>query len=66
MPCTPLFSVFSSLVNFHYRTWGFLVDMVGGIVLEIVVYIGRIQMHYSPFIEGPFLMSLQNFLDNVL
>jgi hypothetical protein len=29
----------------RHRTWGFLVGMVGEIILEVMGYIGRIQMH---------------------
>ncbi len=39
-----------------HRTWGFLAGMVGGIVLEIIGYVARVQMHYNPFISNPFLM----------
>lgn len=34
-----------------YKTWGFLAAMIGGTVLEIVGYYGRIQMNIDPF-EG--------------
>ena len=39
-----------------YRTWGYLVAMVFGCVLEILGYVGRIQMHFNPFPEDPFLL----------
>lgn len=32
-----------------YKTWGYLVAMIGGTVLEIVGYYGRIQMNVDPF-----------------
>jgi hypothetical protein len=38
------------------RSWGFLGGMFGGLVLEIIGYVGRIQMHSNPFIDQPFLM----------
>lgn len=39
----------------RHRTWGFLIAMVFGLGLELVGYVGRIQMHFNPFPEGPFL-----------
>ena len=44
------------VLGIKYRTWGFLVAMVGGLILEIIGYAARIQMHYNPFPSGPFLM----------
>lgn len=32
-----------------YKTWGYLVAMIGGTVLEIVGYYGRIGMNTDPF-----------------
>lgn len=40
-----------------YRTWGFLIAFICGVVLEIVGYIGRIWMHSDPFTMSPFLVS---------
>lgn len=37
------------------RTWGFMISMVVGIVLEIVGYVARVQMHFNPFPSAPFL-----------
>ncbi|KAI9824052.1 MAG: hypothetical protein M1832_002120 [Thelocarpon impressellum] len=42
----------------RYRTWGFLAGMVGGLILEIIGYVGRIMMHYNPFFRGNFLIYL--------
>jgi hypothetical protein len=39
-----------------YRTWSFSGSMFGGLVLEIVGYLGRVQMHFNPFLSNPFLM----------
>lgn len=44
------------LFGMRYRTWGYLVGMFGGCVLEVIGYIGRIQMHSNPFTDPPFLM----------
>jgi RTA1 like protein len=40
----------------RFRTWGFLVGMVCGLVLEIVGYAGRIMLHHDPFDFNNFLM----------
>jgi hypothetical protein len=40
----------------RHRTWGYLVGMFGGIALEIIGYVGRIQLHFNPFKDNPFLM----------
>lgn len=56
---TSIFGLFLAVQLFlgiRYRTWGFLVGMIGGNCLEIIGYAGRIQMHYNPFREDPFLM----------
>lgn len=37
------------------KTWGFMVGMIGGLVLETVGYLGRVRMHYNPFKENDFL-----------
>jgi hypothetical protein len=40
----------------HYRTWGVLIGMFCGLLLEILGYVGRVQMHYNPFKFNPFTM----------
>jgi hypothetical protein len=42
----------------RYRIWGFLVGMIGGLVLEIIGYIGRIEMHSNPFQKAQYLQYL--------
>ncbi|SMQ50064.1 unnamed protein product [Zymoseptoria tritici ST99CH_3D7] len=42
----------------RYKTWGYFVGMVGGIVLEIIGYVGRVQLHFNPFPFDPFLLYL--------
>ena len=39
-----------------YRTWGYLVAMSFACLLEILGYVGRLQMHCNPFPHNPFLM----------
>ncbi|KFY72777.1 hypothetical protein V499_07112 [Pseudogymnoascus sp. VKM F-103] len=41
-----------------YKTWGYMAGMLGGLLLEIVGYVGRVQMHYNPFTFNPFLEYL--------
>ncbi|KAF7166912.1 hypothetical protein CNMCM5623_000449 [Aspergillus felis] len=45
-------------LGIYYRTWGYLVGMIGGLALEVVGYVGRIQLHYNPFPFDPFLEYL--------
>lgn len=33
----------------RYKTWSFLIAMSCGLILEIVGYIGRVQLHNNPF-----------------
>jgi hypothetical protein len=55
-------AIFSLLIliqialGIYYRTWAYAIGMVGGLTLELCGYIGRIQMHYNPFIQSPFFM----------
>jgi len=46
------------ILGIKYQTWGFLGGMFGGLVLEILGYVGRVQMHYNPFTDNPFLMYI--------
>ncbi|MCJ1337747.1 hypothetical protein MMC09_003030 [Bachmanniomyces sp. S44760] len=41
-----------------YRTWGFMVATAMGLVLEVIGYVARVQMHYNPFTANPFLMYI--------
>lgn len=43
-------------LGIRYSTWGFLVGMFCGLLLEILGYAGRVQMHSNPFNMNPFLM----------
>ncbi|KAJ5216412.1 RTA1-domain-containing protein [Penicillium cinerascens] len=45
-------------LGIRYRTWGYLAGLVGGLVLEIIGYAGRLQMHYNPFRFNPYLEYL--------
>jgi hypothetical protein len=40
----------------RHRTWGFLGSLIAGLVLEVLGYVARVQLHYNPFNKGPFVM----------
>ncbi|MCJ1282229.1 hypothetical protein MMC26_001552 [Xylographa opegraphella] len=46
------------LLGIRYRTWGFMGSLIGGLVLEIIGYAARVQMHFNPFLSNPFLIYL--------
>ena len=48
--------VAQTLIGFKKRTWTFSVAMVGGCVLEIIGYTGRIMMNHNIFDFNNFLM----------
>ncbi|KAK9320014.1 RTA1 like protein-domain-containing protein [Lipomyces orientalis] len=41
-----------------YRTWGYFVAMFAGLLLEVLGYVGRIQMHSNPFTMSSYLLYL--------
>jgi hypothetical protein len=43
-------------LGIRYKTWGFMGGMFGGIVLEILGYIGRVMLHSNPFDFNAFLL----------
>ncbi|KAG8418625.1 phospholipid-translocating ATPase rsb1 [Metarhizium acridum] len=47
-----------SVLGIIYRTWGFSISMALGLVLEVIGYVGRVQMHNDPFKMDPFLIYL--------
>ncbi|CAL8583681.1 phospholipid-translocating ATPase rsb1 [Xanthoria parietina] len=50
--------IFQIGFGFKWRTWSFAGCVFGGLVLEVVGYVGRIQIHNNPFDSDPFLMYL--------
>ena len=42
-------------LGFVYRTWGFLIGMCCGLLLEIVGYVGRVGLHSDPITFGYFV-----------
>lgn len=43
-------------LSIRYRTWGFAIGMLMGLILEVVGYTGRLMLHYNPFDGNGFLM----------
>ncbi len=43
-------------LGIFYRTWGFLVGMTAGLLLELLGYAGRVMLHNNPFDFNAFLM----------
>lgn len=46
----------------RYRTWGYLVAMIGGAGLEIVGYTARIELHIDDFDRNYFIIYLGKLL----
>jgi hypothetical protein len=42
----------------YYKTWGFMVGMVCGLILEVLGYASRIMLHNNPFNDNAFLIYL--------
>ncbi|KAJ5890024.1 RTA1-domain-containing protein [Penicillium tannophilum] len=45
-------------LGIRYKTWGFLAGLFGGLVLEIIGYLGRVQLHNNPFVFNSYLEYL--------
>lgn len=43
-------------LGIKYKTWGFMVGMICGLLLEVVGYAGRIMLHNDPFDFNNFIM----------
>jgi len=42
----------------YYKTWGFMVGMIMGLILEVLGYVARILLHDNPFNGDAFLLYL--------
>lgn len=57
-------SIFSLLLplqlflGLHYRTSGIVIATFLGLSMEIIGYVGRVEMHFNPFLKRNFLMYL--------
>jgi hypothetical protein len=45
-------------MGIRYKTWGFMVALVPGLILEVVGYVSRILMHNNPWLSNPFLIYI--------
>jgi hypothetical protein len=43
-------------LGIFYRTWGYMVGTDIGLILELIGYISRIQLHNNPWSQNGFLM----------
>lgn len=43
-------------LGIKYKTWGFRVGMICGLLLEVVGYVGRIMLYNNPFDFNNFIM----------
>lgn len=43
-------------LGIRYKTWGFMIGMICGLILEVVGYVGRIMLHSNPFDFNNFIM----------
>lgn len=53
-----LVTLAQALLGIRYRTWGFMFGMLGGLALEILGYVARIQLHYDDFNNTHFIIYL--------
>jgi len=51
------------VLGLWYRTWSYLVAMVLGCMLEVLGYVGRVQMSANPFPSGPFFLYVEILLE---
>jgi hypothetical protein len=45
-------------LGIRYKTWGYMGAMIGGCILEVVGYIGRILMNTTPFDDNNFIIYI--------
>ena len=50
------FIVPNLFLGIKYKTWGYMVGMVIGLILEILGYASRIQLHNDPWSSNGFLL----------
>jgi hypothetical protein len=43
-------------LGIRHKTWGYMTAMICGLLLEIVGYVARLQLHANPFDSNAFLM----------
>jgi hypothetical protein len=53
-----IYIVTQLFLGIKHKTWGYMVAMVLGLLLEVIGYVARIMLHNSPFDNNNFLMYL--------
>jgi hypothetical protein len=53
-----MYIVVQLFLGMKHKTWGYMVAMVTGLILEVIGYVGRILLHSSPFNNNDFLIYL--------
>jgi cell shape-determining protein MreD len=53
-----IYIVAQLFLGIKHKTWGYMVAMVLGLLLEVIGYVARIMLHNSPFDNNNFLMYL--------
>ena len=53
-----IFLICQLWMGIKHRTWGYLLGMFGGLVLEILGYVARLQLHYDVFDQEVFTTYL--------
>jgi hypothetical protein len=48
--------VVNAVLGLWFRTWSYMVAMLLGCLLEVLGYVGRVQMHFNPFPQNPFFL----------
>lgn len=50
--------IIHTIQGLRSRNWGFMASMIGGCLLEIIGYVGRLILHDNPFSFGGFLLQI--------
>lgn len=61
-----LAAIIHAVQGFRAKTWGFMSSMIGGCLIEIVGYVGRLILHDNPFSFGGFLIQISKLCLNVV
>ncbi|TVY38467.1 Sphingoid long-chain base transporter [Lachnellula subtilissima] len=53
-----IYAVIQLFFGIRFKTWGYMIAMIIGLLLEAVGYLSRVRMHYNPFTKMPFILQL--------
>lgn len=48
--------IMQTIMGLRFRTWGYVIGMFCGLILEVIGYVGRIRMRDDPFDLSTFLL----------